>query len=75
MKIHTDSIGNYSIGNIRNTTEKNLDVKSADLSGEEKKYFIDRYPARKDEIVDYHFYGSSGKMEGVRLGNLIDKRG
>ncbi len=75
MKIHTHIINTYSAGVSPNNTDKNLNQDSAVLTGEEKKYFIDRYPAKKNEIIDYHFYGRSGKMEGVKLGNFIDKRG
>jgi hypothetical protein len=45
------------------------------VTSEEKKYFMDMYPENKSEIMDYHFYQKSGKMSGVKVGSLIDRRG
>lgn len=45
------------------------------ISKEEKTFFADMYPEKSSEIVDYHFYQRSGKMNGVSVGTLFDKRG
>ena len=87
MKINTNSIGNYSprimrtvnnspkvqnnFKNINSTSTKS----SNDLSVEEKKYFMDKYPGNKKEIMDYHFYSRNGQMSGVKIGSLFDRRG
>lgn len=48
---------------------------SGGISNEEKNFFINLYPDNKKEIADYHFYQKSGKMSGVALGSLFDRRG
>lgn len=45
------------------------------LTEQEKNYFAGLYPEKKDEIVNYHYYEKSGKMSGVKVGSLFDKRG
>jgi hypothetical protein len=80
MKISTNNIGNYSI-NLPAVAAKNAvqkkeaQPKNNELSVEEKKFFIDKYPQRKSEIVDYHFYQKGGAMSGVKIGQLFDKKG
>lgn len=73
MKITSNGIGNYSLNHIAN---KPSPAKvSEELSSEEKNFFINRYPEKKDEISDYHFYQKTGKMSGVSIGQLFDRRG
>ena len=72
MKINSDIAGNYSINQLN---RKSPLQKNEELSEEEKKYFIKKYPEKKDEISDYHFYQKSGKMSGVNIGQHIDRRG
>ena len=80
MKISTNNIGNYAINQhrvvIKNDVQKKVaQPKNDDLSVEEKRFFIDRYPQKKNEIIDYHFYQKSGTMSGVKIGQLFDKKG
>ena len=88
MRIDTNSIGNYTQTNFRNIERKpNLNEVSttaqtkstsssnANLSLEEKDFFAKLYPQNKSEVVDYHFYERSGKLAGIKIGSLIDKRG
>jgi hypothetical protein len=81
MKISTNNIGNYSINHIQKrlqqkAAEQNpLQQKINDLSLDEKSFFIDKYPQKKNEIIDYHFYQKGGSMSGVKLGHLFDKKG
>lgn len=81
MKISTNNIGNYSVAHIQKAVQqkaaqqKNIQQKNTDLSADEKSFFIDRYPQKKDEIIDYHFYQKGGSMSGVKVGHLFDKRG
>ncbi len=80
MKISTNNIGNYSINSHAVTAQKavqkkTVEKKNEDLSTEEKRFFIDRYPQKKTEIIDYHFYQKSGTMSGVKVGQLFDKKG
>ncbi|MEJ2614684.1 MAG: hypothetical protein P8Z35_06985 [Ignavibacteriaceae bacterium] len=81
MKISTNNIGNYSINHIQKAAiqktaqQKNINQTKTDLSADEKSFFIDRYPQKKDEIIDYHFYQKGGAMSGVKVGHLFDKKG
>ena len=89
MKIDMNPVGNYSPINVKNvnnrikvseTTPKESAGKTAQvnqgaLSPEEKTFFAKLYPANKSEIIDYHFYEKNGKLSGVKLGSLLDKRG
>lgn len=88
MRIDTNSVGNYTPVNVKNIERKpnpaevssniqskNISSSKENLSAEEKDFFAKLYPQNKSEIVDYHFYERSGKLSGVKLGSLIDKRG
>ncbi len=89
MKITTNMIGNYSPNIARNvnTTGKPKEAaqkfelqnvaskKTEKLTSEEKNFFADLYPDKKNEITDYHFYKRSGELSGVKIGSLIDRRG
>ncbi len=89
MKITTNMIGNYSpqiINNpVKHTGKNEVPQKTVSkqaahttnkmLSKDEKNFFMDLYPQSKPEINDYHFYQKSGKMSGVKIGSLFDKRG
>ncbi len=86
MKISTNNIGNYSINHIqkaiqqraveqKSVEQKTVLQKNSDLSADEKNFFINRYPQKKDEIIDYHFYQKGGSMSGVKVGHLFDKKG
>ncbi len=88
MRIDTNSVGNYTQANVRNIDRKqklnetnatvqtkNTSTSNTNLSVEEKNFFAKLYPQNKSEVVDYHFYERSGKLSGVKIGSLIDKRG
>lgn len=81
MKITSNTIGNYSpmyIGNTKQTFEPaNVpeQAHSEKINDDEKKFFMNLYPENKKEIVDYHFYQKTGKMTGVTVGSLFDRRG
>ena len=84
MRISTNNIGNYGPGyspEVKAKPRTNNDValnalqKKGDINNDEKKFFSELYPEKKNEIADYHFYQKSGKMSGVALGSLFDKRG
>lgn len=81
MKITANTIGNYSpmyIGNTQKAPEPvsvpEL-VQSEKINDDEKKFFMNLYPESKKEIIDYYFYKKSGKMAGVAVGSLFDRRG
>ena len=88
MKINTNMIGNYSphIARNVNSAGKTKEAgqkfelqnvapkKTENLTSEEKNFFADLYPEKKNEIND-HFYNRSGEMSGVKIGSLIDRRG
>jgi hypothetical protein len=79
MKISTNPVGNYTRPTMptlqpvqKQEAHSNTPVK---VTTDEKDFFVKLYPANKTEIMDYHFYGREGKMSGVSLGSLFDKRG
>ena len=81
MAVSMNSIGNYnayglSAGKNNKTELKNsVAAQSDNLNNEEKKFFADMYPSCKSEIMDYHYYEKSGRMNGISVGTNIDKRG
>jgi len=85
MRVTTNSIGNYfpqqtrSIANV-NRTENIEKLKTQNsieqpISNKEKEMFVKMYPEQKAEIMEYHYYQKNGKMSGVTLGSLLDRRG
>ncbi len=76
MKIESTRIGNYTLNRLNNTV-KDASTKSQVnvISRDEKKFFINKYPDKKAEIADYHFYHKDGSLSGVKVGSLFDKRG
>lgn len=89
MKITTNSVGNYTNIISRNNisarkTEQASETKSASsvhageaakLTADEKNFFVNMYPSNKKEIMDHHFYERSGRMSGVKVGSIINRRG
>ncbi|MCX6151021.1 MAG: hypothetical protein NTX22_10885 [Ignavibacteriales bacterium] len=78
MKISTNAIGNYNPYQINNTLKTNSAAPTTKVDAvtkEEKEFFVQLYPENKKEIMDYHFYKSTGKMSGVALGSIFDRRG
>ena len=83
MKINANAVGNYSpyntkVNNVRpkqNIAGTNKASKTDLISNEEKKFFTKIYPENKHEIMDYHYYKPSGRMSGVSVGSLFDRRG
>lgn len=85
MKISTNTIGNYTPSliqknnppavkqeSVQNETPK---TETSALTSKEKQFFAKMYPDKQNEIMDYHFYQKTGKMSGVSLGTIIDRRG
>jgi len=78
MKVSMNPIGNYT--NLRNQPIKraakanSLENSSDVISNKEKEFFINKYPQNKTEINNHHFYQRSGKMTGISVGTLINKR-
>lgn len=70
-----------NVTSTRGKTETSSPVKAAgsentaSITTEEKKYFTNMYPASRQEIADYHYYSRDGKMSGVSVGSLFDRRG
>ena len=80
MKITTNEIGNYSPKVQKTPVQQNKTAeapkqKLGTISNEEKKFFANLYPENKTDVMNYHFYQKTGKMQGVSLGTLFDKRG
>lgn len=89
MGITMNPVGNYVPNKITNTNRqakvkqnasaeinrKDIETKQEAILPEEKDFFSKLYPKNKSEIMDYHFYEKNGRLSGVKLGSLIDKRG
>lgn len=89
MKIMNNAVGNYGPSIRRSESNDNLTqvrnpVKPAPgnklegkekLSSEEKNFFAALYPDKASEVMEYHFYERSGKLAGVKVGYMFDKRG
>ena len=85
MRINTNSIGNYFTQQTRNVSNvaqsKNIQKAavtktiSQPISVKEKEMFAKMYPQQKSEIMEYHYYQKNGKMSGVTVGSLLDRRG
>ncbi|HPI36425.1 MAG TPA: hypothetical protein PK397_00650 [Ignavibacteriaceae bacterium] len=75
MKIAENSIGNYNIVRTAMVNQSPKIVAENTVSKEEKAFFSGLYPGNKDTIMDYHFYQRSGKMSGVSIGSIFDRRG
>ncbi|MGE5400391.1 MAG: hypothetical protein ACM3S2_08300 [Ignavibacteriales bacterium] len=81
--ISTNNIGNYGPGYVKSVrqkpnvgeTQQTAMPKNEKITNEEKNFFVNLYPESRKEIADYHFYQKSGKMSGVSVGSLFDKRG
>ncbi len=86
MKISTNTIGNYGpqiprsvpkqekAKEVFNLSAANLNNAKAEITSDEKKFFVEMYPESKTEISN-HFYSKNGKMNGVKIGSLFNKRG
>ena len=84
-----NTVGNYTPrlvnNNVRQTKSKEtsgqveagstLQKKTDNLTSDEKDFFMKLYPQNKLEVADYHFYQRSGKMSGVKIGSMFDKKG
>jgi hypothetical protein len=75
MKTSTDISQKFNIDTNNDLKTKSTETVNSTVTPEEKDYFMDLYPENKNEISDYHFYQRSGKMSGVKIGSLIDRRG
>ena len=76
MKIDNTITGNYNAYAMQRTMRPAAiqPQAAAAISTEEKAFFINMYPEQKTEIQDYHFYQRSGKMSGVSVGSMFDRR-
>ncbi len=78
MKVTTNTVGNYSPAyfkqniNRANETQK---AKTENISSDEKKFFANLYPAQKEEVMGYELYNAKGKVSGMHVGSLFDRRG
>jgi hypothetical protein len=79
MKISSNVIGNYApsyVKTVQNNNATSTVSNSKDkISSEEKNFFAGLYPAQKDEIMSYQLYNAKGKVSGVHVGSLFDRRG
>ena len=75
MKIDSSVSGNYNVYAMQRAMRPAQVANTATVTGEEKAFFVNMYPEQKTEIMDYHFYQRSGKMNGVSVGSMFDRRG
>ncbi|GMU94921.1 MULTISPECIES: hypothetical protein [Ignavibacterium] len=80
MKVSQNSNQNFintvSVNSRINSTYTQS-VKSSEevLNEKEKHFFAQMYPDKSSEIMEYSFYGKSGKLNNVKLGSHFDRRG
>ena len=78
MKVTTNTVGNYSPAYFKqavNKTEASQKTGTEKISTEEKKFFANLYPVQQEEVMGYQFYNSKGKVSGLHVGSLFDRRG
>lgn len=75
MKINTNVIGNYSTNYVRHVNNEMRQVENKTITNDEKKFFSELYPNKKEEVMNYQFYNAKGKVSGLHVGSLFDKRG
>lgn len=76
MKVTTNTVGNYSPTYFKQNVHRTQTSQKLDsISSEEKKFFAELYPTQKEEVLSYQFYNAKGKVSGMHLGSLFDKRG
>lgn len=79
MRVSTNSIGNYQPTYMKAHAAKRNDavqkINNENISVAEKKFFAELFPGRQEEIMGYQSYNSKGKVSGVHVGSLFDKRG
>lgn len=79
MRISTNNIGNYALNfkpaNVNNVQKTQADLsKNIDVNKSEKEFFSNLYPDKRNEIINYHFYGRRGSLSGVSVGQNIDRK-
>ena len=79
MKVSTNIIGNYQPTYMKaaaaNRNDAAVKMAKDNISTAEKKFFAELFPGRQDEIMGYQSYDSKGKVSGVHVGSLFDRRG
>jgi len=80
MKINPSEFGNYTnkINRPVQQAQKPVEFQNQKLgtiTNDEKKFFAKLFPESKDDVMNYHFYHKDGKMQGVSVGTVFDKRG
>jgi hypothetical protein len=80
MAVNFNSIGNNNAKLInenyqRVNTKKGAVGDEKKINKDEKLFFANLYPEKRNEIMDYSFYERSGKMNGISLGTNFDKKG
>lgn len=64
-------VSNYRINDTK-LTEK---TSKPSINQSEKRFFAEKYPDKSEEIMNYHYYERSGKLSGVKVGSILDRRG
>jgi len=80
MGVNFNSIGNYNTKSINNNYKKVVSKKEDTIATDkidknEKLFFANLYPDKRNEVLNYSFYERTGKMNGVTIGTNFDKRG
>lgn len=69
-------INNVTVNSKINRTYSQSVKSSVEVLNEkEKQFFAQMYPDKSSEIMEYSFYGKSGKVNNVKLGSHFDRRG
>ncbi len=69
-------INNISVNSkINRAYTQNLKSSEEVLNEKEKKFFAQMFPDKSPEIMEYSFYGKSGKLNNIKIGSHFDRRG
>lgn len=75
-KLMEAEMAQQKVSGLNSIETKSAAVNAAEnINSDEKEFFVNLYPQNQNEITDYHFYQKSGKMSGVSVGSLFDRRG
>ncbi|BDQ02864.1 hypothetical protein [Ignavibacterium sp.] len=69
-------INNISVNSrINRTYSQNVKSSEEVLNEKEKQFFAQMFPDKSSEIMEYSFYGKSGKLNNIKIGSHFDRRG
>lgn len=76
QKSNLNFVNNISVNSrINRTYSQNVKSSEEVLNEKEKQFFAQMFPDKSSEIMEYSFYGKSGKVNNIKIGSHFDRRG